>query len=364
MSLARLQPVRAVFGRGRRSGMQVYSTRDGVGVASVAVRGTVYIVFSSMPTPLPEDNDHLFDSYIDSNAYLDQSFCSNFSCCGQALPDLHRLLDHFEEEHVLPLPSDNRPLYSSPIYARPAGPHASYILSYPQPDPPLQPVSLPISSAYGPLRTVPDFDQVPELVHSPASLASPSTLSSCYSSPSLGEPLCLPPALFTFQPPRPRTPPQTQRRSRLAGEPLEDADLDNESTPAIARSGTGPQRTAKSHARPDPLARSRPLAKTPERAPAHQPSTRKRDGREKMYKCPHPGCMKSYLNPNGLKYHLEKGTCTNADIRPRGPLPAAVTAAALAPMSVSATPEPSLSALGSNTATDSDAGDDTCEVRT
>ena len=31
--------------------------------------------------------------------------------------------------------------------------------------------------------------------------------------------------------------------------------------------------------------------------------------------------MQSYLNPNGLKYHLEKGTCTNADARPRGPLP-------------------------------------------
>ncbi|KAJ2917374.1 hypothetical protein MD484_g3037, partial [Candolleomyces efflorescens] len=31
--------------------------------------------------------------------------------------------------------------------------------------------------------------------------------------------------------------------------------------------------------------------------------------REKMFKCPHQGCTKSYLNPNGLKYHLEKGTC-------------------------------------------------------
>lgn len=31
--------------------------------------------------------------------------------------------------------------------------------------------------------------------------------------------------------------------------------------------------------------------------------------------------VQSYLNPNGLKYHLEKGTCTNADARPRGPLP-------------------------------------------
>ncbi|KAH6913525.1 hypothetical protein BKA70DRAFT_1421792 [Coprinopsis sp. MPI-PUGE-AT-0042] len=31
--------------------------------------------------------------------------------------------------------------------------------------------------------------------------------------------------------------------------------------------------------------------------------------REKAYKCPNWGCMKAYLNPNGLKYHLEKGTC-------------------------------------------------------
>ncbi|KAG2018369.1 hypothetical protein CC2G_007803 [Coprinopsis cinerea AmutBmut pab1-1] len=31
--------------------------------------------------------------------------------------------------------------------------------------------------------------------------------------------------------------------------------------------------------------------------------------REKAYKCPHHGCTKAYLNPNGLKYHLEKGTC-------------------------------------------------------
>lgn len=31
--------------------------------------------------------------------------------------------------------------------------------------------------------------------------------------------------------------------------------------------------------------------------------------REKAYRCPTPRCTKSYLNPNGLKYHMEKGTC-------------------------------------------------------
>ncbi|KAI0351787.1 hypothetical protein OH77DRAFT_1439092 [Trametes cingulata] len=312
---------------------------------------------SSMPTPLATENDSLFDSYIDSNAYLDQSFCSNFSCCGQNLPDLHRLLDHFEEEHVLPLPADNRPLYSSPIYARPAGPHASYILSYPQPDPPLQPSPLPISSAHGPLRAVPDLNHIPELIHSPASISS-SASSSCYSSPNLGEPLCLPPALFTFQPPRAQTPPPaTPQKPRIGGDHLEDNDLDSHLTPSISRSGIGPQRTSKQHPRADPIARGRPLAQTPERATG----SRRRDGREKMYKCPYPGCTKSYLNPNGLKYHLEKGTCTDPEARSRGPLPAGAAAAALAPNSVTATPEPPASSVVSET--ESEAGHDAFDDR-
>lgn len=39
----------------------------------------------------------------------------------------------------------------------------------------------------------------------------------------------------------------------------------------------------------------------------------KRGVREKQYKCLKPGCTKSYLNPNGLKYHILKGTCTFAE---------------------------------------------------
>lgn len=31
--------------------------------------------------------------------------------------------------------------------------------------------------------------------------------------------------------------------------------------------------------------------------------------KEKAYKCPNPDCQKSYKNPNGLKYHVTKGTC-------------------------------------------------------
>ncbi|CDO71783.1 hypothetical protein BN946_scf184939.g7 [Trametes cinnabarina] len=311
---------------------------------------------SSAQSPFSPDNDPLFDSYIDSSAYSDQALCSNFSCCGQNLPDLHRLLDHFEEQHVLPFPADNRPIYSSPVYARPAGPHASYILSYPQPNPPLQPVSHPMSSAHGPLRPVPDVHHVPDLIHSPASLASTSVPSSCYASPNPGEPLCLPPSLFSFQPPRASTPPPSSLG--LSTQPEDDNLLDSNLVTPISRSAVGPQRSSKQSNRADPLARSRPLAQTPERPTSTHSASRRRDGREKMYKCP------SYLNPNGLKYHLEKGTCTNADERPRVPLPASVIAAAMAPGSVSTTPEPPASVAASVSSADSDAGDDAFDDRT
>ncbi|KNC98688.1 uncharacterized protein SPPG_06369 [Spizellomyces punctatus DAOM BR117] len=45
-------------------------------------------------------------------------------------------------------------------------------------------------------------------------------------------------------------------------------------------------------------------------APPKKPSQTKKeqsDSTPKPFKCPHDGCLKSYKNPNGLKYHLEHG---------------------------------------------------------
>ncbi|KAJ6512646.1 hypothetical protein C8R45DRAFT_324700 [Mycena sanguinolenta] len=36
-------------------------------------------------------------------------------------------------------------------------------------------------------------------------------------------------------------------------------------------------------------------------------------GKEKIYVCPIPLCVKAYLNPNGLRYHALKGTCVKED---------------------------------------------------
>ncbi|KAJ3416535.1 Origin recognition complex subunit 2 [Chytridiales sp. JEL 0842] len=42
---------------------------------------------------------------------------------------------------------------------------------------------------------------------------------------------------------------------------------------------------------------------------AESPTSDGERERVKMYKCPRPGCTKIYKNANGLKYHLEKGSC-------------------------------------------------------
>ncbi|PIL35256.1 hypothetical protein GSI_01981 [Ganoderma sinense ZZ0214-1] len=295
-------------------------------------------------------HDALFDSYIDSSC-VDQSFvsttrdphdplhptralhlitsasqCSDFACCGQALPDLHRLLEHFEEEHVLPLPSDARPLFSSPVYAQPrSGPCTSYILSYPQPDPPLHTPAVPhsIPASPTPRGVLPSLQfseippvAVPDLTHTPLSPSpSASSATSAHSSPEPGEPLCLPPALFSFQP-TPSSSPSRGHRDRPRGHATSDTDVDMdesdeeasadggfEDTPPRTRSAptssshsslpapvlgntAGPHRRVKnktSAARMEPFGTARRSPSERERAPS---SPKRRDGREKAFKCP------------------------------------------------------------------------------
>ncbi|PIL35254.1 hypothetical protein GSI_01979 [Ganoderma sinense ZZ0214-1] len=277
------------------------------------------MVFCSTSTRLDVPYDALFDSYIDSSC-VDQSFCSDFACCGQALPDLHRLLEHFEEDHVLPLPSDARPLFSSPVYAQPrSGSCTSYILSYPQPDPPLHtpaaPHSIPASPT--PRDALPSLQfsgissvAVPDLTHTPLS-PSPTTSSatSAHSSPEPGEPLCLPPALFSFQPSATSSH-SRGLRDRLRAQATSDTDIDiDESdeeasadggfedtpprtrpaptpTPSLSGNTAGPHRRVKnktSAARMEPFAAAWRSPNERERAPL---SPKRRDGREKAFKCP------------------------------------------------------------------------------
>ncbi|KAL5504366.1 hypothetical protein ACEPAH_8440 [Sanghuangporus vaninii] len=88
--------------------------------------------------------------------------------------------------------------------------------------------------------------------------------------------------------------------------------------------------------------------------------------REKAYKCPKPGCTKSYLNPNGLKYHCAKGTCTFADGTSAPPTPVTPTTPAIpsiASVSLSSTPAvPSASNASANASMQPAAAANTCAV--
>ncbi|KAG8890328.1 hypothetical protein FRB98_009396 [Tulasnella sp. 332] len=72
------------------------------------------------------------------------------------------------------------------------------------------------------------------------------------------------------------------------------------SSPAMA----SPRRVSASQPKEKKLKSGRPRGNNSTRA-----SAAKDPKRAKLF-CPKDGCTKRYMNPNGLKYHLEKGTCT------------------------------------------------------
>ncbi|KAI8585880.1 hypothetical protein BDZ88DRAFT_431217 [Geranomyces variabilis] len=76
-----------------------------------------------------------------------------------------------------------------------------------------------------------------------------------------------------------------------------------------ATSATTPQ-LGHTHAKIEPNAATHP-ASTPSVKPIKpkktKPASDTPPGPPKPHPCPHPGCTKSYKNPNGLKYHLEHG---------------------------------------------------------
>ncbi|GBE88070.1 hypothetical protein SCP_1202990 [Sparassis crispa] len=238
------------------------------------------------------------DSSSGSDDSLENDYCTNFACCGLPLPDLHALLDHFEEQHIVVFNTEGQPVYpglsppsaSSSRSRSPSPPSlgSSVVLSYPQPDPPsykdaLDALLEPLDASYSLVQAESTYRDVLARHHSPE------YSSSSASSPVRNEPMCLPPALLS-------------------------APGDADATSGYTTPEYDAPEARRSLQHRDALHAGRPRARLltamerkARRAERLSPS--KRRDREKMYKCPHPGCLKSYLNPNGLKYHLEKGTC-------------------------------------------------------
>ncbi|KAH8092624.1 hypothetical protein BXZ70DRAFT_448434 [Cristinia sonorae] len=281
--------------------------------------------FSMSDRATPDHVHHIYS--------LEQNFCSNFSCCGLALADMHQLLEHFEEAHVVVIGQDGHPVLqrsSSGNTPSVASRKGVKVISYPQPHPPLpmdttvpsDPVTSPAMALrslvnppnpeLNPTDVLADFDPYEMDTAGSSSSSSDSVSSppsSAFPSPNPHVPICLPPALLTMRP-----------QSAQQDYPMGDVTLDGDDGVSGRKRPVGKTTSFELNGR-----KTRILEGPP--SPAS-----KKPNREKMFKCPHPGCSKSYLNPNGLKYHLEKGTCT---VDPAALASAHVRTAAATPFQVS-----------------------------
>ncbi|KAF8875502.1 hypothetical protein BD779DRAFT_1678207 [Infundibulicybe gibba] len=268
-------------------------------------------------------------------ASLERAFCSNYTCCNTSLRDLHALLDHVDRVHPGSTPDvdvatsvvdlDLRdysptPPPSSPSYSSSSSDTNSY------PSSPTSPTPLPLPSDfafddYTPPSPIPDLE-----------LCFRTATSSPSASP---DPAAHPPADAWWA-----APVDADEYFALSG-------LPSISAPPVPLPAKKPRRVRArdSHSPLSPAkgkGKNMALVLGPDATPAGGKDTssdkdkdkepKRRREREKAYRCPTLGCTKSYLNPNGLKYHLEKGTCKIEEpvVAPPAP-PVSVPTAVLLP---------------------------------
>ncbi|KIJ51522.1 hypothetical protein M422DRAFT_244683 [Sphaerobolus stellatus SS14] len=284
--------------------------------------------------------------------YAEQDFISNFYCCGVQLADMHELVAHFEDCHVMV--EGATILHSSarePISPATASsstlesPRSAYSPTPPPPNPfpTLTAAFTPPESAFAPVyvKTPPSSEQsysgypytgnaygsfiqpegqyivdgvsydhtpVPSLpltIHPQDSI--PATH---YFSNDSNQTACVPPSHTLAEYPDPPSnamangyPPTLAPTPVYARHPNLSiiTDLPPElSDPIEKPSGETSATWATESDGDEKLPHTRRRKKAP---------SAKHHGREKTHKCPHAGCVKSYLNANGLKYHLNKGVC-------------------------------------------------------
>lgn len=267
--------------------------------------------------------------------------CRNYTCCGIALPDLHALVEHFESCHVEILLGPYDADAPSPDDGTPAFDADDMELSEPSPSPPATPALH--ASAFDPIRIISlngDPDRAPAFLRAPPQYHS--SYSSLAGANGTGQPHPAPSAFNAYAgysdyssnlpgtDPSPSAP-DAQKENAAAGtaraaaaaapgQCLPPALLFSLSatpsplnTPASSRTGSptlSPAPFFDAPPPPPPAPPHAPLPLHPHRAP-RAPLTL-----AKPFRCPKPGCNKSYKQQNGLKYHLSHGQCNFA---PRDP---------------------------------------------
>ncbi|KAF8072276.1 hypothetical protein FPV67DRAFT_930025 [Lyophyllum atratum] len=245
--------------------------------------------------PLPET-----DIYPTSSIeQIERTFCTNFSCCNIVFPDLHALLDHYDvttSGHSI-CPTPRTPPLTLAISPSPSSSPPSSPSSIDPEDCPLQPHYYPpwptparlLPSACADLNTASTV--APPYVYHPDAyaLSEYPTYEHCYRAATLPVPIPDPFFADALAPLLHHSPPLSSSSSpspaSMGRPPL--MSTDPLSAALCRKSG---KRRGKLDLEGLPLASSRRRVK-------------------KAYHCPTRGCTKSYLNPNGLKYHQEKGTC-------------------------------------------------------
>jgi len=255
--------------------------------------------------------EHL-ESLVPNHSF-ERDFCSNFSCCGQSLSDLHLLLAHFEQSHLLaPGPSTlrssatNGQVAALPVeHNPPLSPSSNAVFDYPSFH---TPPPTPVEESCDPMRawfTTPrPFDFLPMFdddhsggSHHPTIV----DLELDFDSKKTH--------LWDFFPDD-----DSDSSSYTSEEMSVDAVRHPHGRPVTEGTAFGPASLPVSSGdrptSPDQIHTNVFDPKSGQSIPTTTARKSARRGtRTKMYKCPRTGCLKSYLNPNGLKYHLEKGTC-------------------------------------------------------
>jgi hypothetical protein len=239
------------------------------------------------PTPAPDDDL--------------ERFCGDFVCCGVELPDLHALLQHYEESHVKVEEGDewgweygphgygkrrmvqvsvepqdataeNPSAFDTAIFRTVSPAHYQYGMYPPKR------ARLPISGSSNLVADQNTINMLRAMLPPVFANAPPdNSLQLIHSALS-----------STLNPPRPAP----SKRHRDAGS-SDDEDGNSNERPYICQV-TGCGKTYKN----------------PNGLKYHTQHGHDRDGKdsvEKPHRCPFPGCLKRYKNPNGLKYHVQHG---------------------------------------------------------
>lgn len=277
----------------------------------------------------------------DSRMEIEEHFCKNYRCCGQDLQDLHELVAHYDSNHsggsdesTSSMSSSPRSSFSAPgtpgpetaptpVFADPSQFESklnAYTSQFVSVNP--GPVASPqrVGAFTQPLSTVARTstwqsyfpapqDDDEDIFMSDESVMSMRDRSRAKSLPDTTK--CLSPSVLTTASLLPSlsarhsVPSLSSNYTMRTQQPILSIPVPPNipSTPFSARASVVSLPSSSDEDEDDSESSSRWTHRSIKAKPSAKPL------KEKAYKCPNPDCQKSYKNPNGLKYHVTKGTC-------------------------------------------------------